>query len=168
MAIDMMKWGILGAIVGAGTGYLLSGLNKVFALIPGVDIVLQSAVEQPAIVLKTTGISALVNPGASDLVNKMFGVIPANFTIPEIAILAISGAAMFVGAAYLLDMAGMLPSKKYQKVAAVLGIGALGTGLILSGSVPAIATIVGVGISALILGMIVTLIDDNLKLGLVP
>ena len=170
MAANLKKWGILGAVMGVFTGLLLNTLSSVINSLSGVTGV---TVNLQAITVTYTGGSVVTLPATqgSQFFAKIFGMIPnigIQQMIPEIVMLGIGGALVFIAGAYIADMLGLLNGSKVQKLATVIVIGGGVFGYLASKALPGPTVWIATIVDALVLGLIVNFIDDNAKLGLIP
>ena len=102
---------------------------------------------------------------------KLFGYIP--MTLPDWAILAAGGAAVFVLGAWVAEMVGGLKGDKRQRITAVLFFGTLGASLFVTGAIPNIDLgfvnmLIAFGVNALVIGFVIALLDDQADFNLVP
>lgn len=164
---DVTAWGVLGAVAGVGTGFLLETVSKLASMIPGVSVDLQS------ISVQTSGLTDVVNTGLSDKISlyagKLLGALPVGLTGMEWLYIALGGALFTIIGAYIADMLGFLKGSKLQKVMAVMIIGGVIVGYVLGNGINlAFESIVIMVVNVAILSYIVVTLDDMLNLKLVP
>lgn len=155
---QIQKYGVLGALAGVGTGFMLKFISQLVSNIPGVNLDLQS------ISISTTGLGNVVNTGLSTYAQKLLGLVSVPLTIPEWAYLAIGGAAFVILGAYIADMINMLKGSKQRQLTTIMVIAGVAVGWIMSMSVgiPALASIVTTVIDAAILSWILIFVDDSI------
>lgn len=159
MAIDWMKWGIFGAVAGLATKWVLGLVSTVLSWIPGVDVSLQS-------VSVTAQVSQAVDTSLGQFAAKLFGIIPG-FTPADWMYAAIGGAAFVILGAYLVDMMNLnLAKTRAGKIATVLVVAGLASGIIVSMSinVPTLPALVTMAVDGLVIGFIAAKLDPKRKI----
>lgn len=170
MAVNVKQWGILGAIMGFLTPIVLSTISSVINSVSGITGV---TVNLQAITITYTGGSVVTLPASqgSAYFAKVFGLIPnigIQQMIPEMVMLALGGAAVFIAGAYVADMLGMSSSSKVARLTTVIVVGGLIFGFLASKAIPGVNVWVATVVDAAVLGLIFNALDENLNLGLIP
>jgi hypothetical protein len=151
MAINIQKWGIFGAIVGAGFPLVL---KYVVPLIPGVSV--QSTLSLPLQQVNTT---------LGSFVMKTLGMGSIGF--PEIAWGALGGALAFVLGAFVIDALGYLKGGDVERIAAVTLVSSVLVAAIISMQVhlpsmnEAIVMVIGSFVTAFIVVGILNLLGQK-------
>ena len=154
---------LFGGLAGIGVVWLLGIISKGLSLIPGLDVSLQ------AISVKTTGLAGTIGTGLGTYAQKLFGAV--GLGLPEMLYAFIGGGLFVLLGAFLVDKLNIrLIKTREGHLATILVVAGIVSGWILSMtvSVPALAAIVNMAISALALSYILVFLDKQLKIGIVP
>jgi len=167
-----------GAIAGAATPFILKYaimpiLNMIGQLTPTISLKLANP-DNGILINIRQSLTGIQSGLATWLTNALGITLPENIAI-TIMMAAIGGALLFLAGGYVADMLNLLKGSKEEKTRNTIFIGNIIAGFILGG---AIAT-AGIGltlvniliaflINAIVLSMLFSWVDSQLKLGLIP
>lgn len=151
---EAQKWAILGGIYGLAAPKILQLLVTIFSKAG-------TGGAQAVIPVTVTGI-----PG--QFARWLIGQV-TTISVNAYIMAAVVGAVTFVMAAYVADAFNQLKGDAMRRVAVVLFTASLlGVLLVISQGIPTLWAILGFGINAVIMALLITWIDATFKLKLVP